>query len=185
MGPQKSIGGITALCPDSVQTVVSPKLIPWFGILFKKLLLKLFYLLISSGFIPSPLILCNLSNCYWWCDSWCVLHIIWWNLGYRDDQSDTKPNLVAKILATKFGFVPEWWQGKENTLNFVIENKIQFFRFFISVMVNFWNGWNWLIHSWNRTRPRLVARYQWCQLRTTLTFKCQNMLSKVGKGTIT
>ena len=25
------------------------------------------------------------------------------------DQSGTKPNLVAKILATKFGFVTDWW----------------------------------------------------------------------------
>ena len=25
------------------------------------------------------------------------------------EQSGTKPNLVAKILATKFGFVPDWW----------------------------------------------------------------------------
>ena len=34
------------------------------------------------------------------------------SLSTNDEQSGTKPKLVAEIVATNFGFVPDWWVDK-------------------------------------------------------------------------
>ena len=37
------------------------------------------------------------------------------------EQSGTKPNLVAKILASKFGFVPDCWADKVNDFTHLLQ----------------------------------------------------------------